>query len=71
MLELSIGEIEMVGGGYMTENECIGAFTVGGGFIGGGIGFFFAGVGAVGGAGLGLGFGGGIGLMACGRLTQH
>lgn len=69
MQQLTLGQIDMVSGG-MTENQCIGAFTIGGGLLGFGIGAIVgSGPGAVAGAGLGLGFGGGTGLVVCHYLT--
>ena len=49
----------------MTENECIGAFTLGGAALG----FFTAGGAA--GAGLGAALGGGVGMVLCSGLTTH
>jgi hypothetical protein len=62
--ELTVAEIDFVSGG-ITENQCIGAATLGGGVIGGGIGFFAGGIGAFGGAGFGMGVGGALGMMFC------
>lgn len=63
MRTLTIDELTHVPGG-VTENECVGAFTLGGAAIG-----FFAGGGGAG-ADLGAALGGGIGLMLCGSIVN-
>lgn len=59
---LSDSEIELISGG-MTENQCIGAFTLGGVIFGGLTG-------GPAGAGLWGGFGGVVGMLACGSLVK-
>ena len=63
MNELTFDQVDMVSGGGLTENQCIGAYTLAGGVFG-----FFAG-GPVG-AGLGLGFGAATGGLLCHYLVK-
>jgi hypothetical protein len=72
MQELTMNEISLVSGSYrMSENNCIGAMTIGGGilgaFAGGGWNF---GAGAVSGFGIGAALGGGVGMMVCNHLMK-
>ena len=62
MIELTFEELGAVSGG-MTENECVGVFTVGGAGLGGMIGGFA-------GAGLGGMLGGATGLMLCNSIVN-
>ena len=63
MHELSIGEI-MVVGGAISENQCVGVFTLGGALVGGAVSAYgTAGWGTSAGWGLGGMLGGAAGLM--------
>lgn len=60
MNELNEIELAMVGGG-MTENQCIGMWSLGGGLIGGIVGGW-------GGFGIGLGAGAAVGMVVCVKM---
>ena len=60
--DMSAAEID-IGGGGMTENQCIGLFTLGGALVGA-----VASGGNIGAAGFGAALGGGFGMVACARL---
>jgi len=70
MRELTMSEVAAVSGA-VTENQCIGAFTLAGGAIGGAAGFYFGvGIGTFGGAAFGMGVGGAAGLLFCTYLAN-
>lgn len=74
MQELNMMEVEHIFGSAMSENQCIGAFSLVGGALFGGAAAFSGPIGwaAYGAAsGWGMAFGAGVGMLACKNLIDQ